>query len=83
VAEKSKEHFMEAPYLVTDTRRKGWSVKCSCGFRPPLFETKEEALAAAQEHFDAEEKLEAEPKGFFARRKAKKAQRADWEERRR
>lgn len=74
---------MEAPYLVTDTRRKGWSVKCSCGFRPPLFDTREEALAAAQGHLKAEEEVDEEPKGFLARRRAKKAQRAEWDERRR
>lgn len=74
---------MEAPYLVTDTNRKGWSVKCSCGFRPPLFATREEALAAAAAHFEAEEPVEEEPKGFFARRRARKEQRPDWMERRR
>src|SRR5205807_1854295 len=42
---KSDEHFMEAPYLVTDTNRKGYGVACSCGFRSPLFDTREEAQA--------------------------------------
>jgi hypothetical protein len=81
VADKT-EHFMEAPYLVTDTRRKGWGVACSCGFRSPLFETREEAQASATEHLEGRENKE-EPKGFFARRKAKKQQRPAWEERRR
>ncbi len=73
---------MEAPYLVTDTNRKGWGVKCSCGYRSPLFETREEAQAAATDHLEFGEVVE-EPKGFLARRRAKKQQRAAWEERRR
>jgi hypothetical protein len=81
VADKT-EHFMEAPYLVTDTNRKGWGVACSCGFRSPLFETREEAQASATEHLQAGD-AEEEPKGFLARRRAKKQQRPSWEERRR
>ena len=79
---KSDEHFMEAPYLVTDTNRKGWGVACSCGFRSPLFDTREEAQASATEHLDLPEEKD-EPKGFLAKRRAKKQQRPEWEERRR
>jgi hypothetical protein len=79
---KSDEHLMEAPYLVTDTNRKGWGVACSCGFRSPLADTREEAQAAASEHLEGP-KLTEEPKGFRARRRAKKEQRPDWMERRR
>ena len=77
------EHLMEAPYLVTDTHRKGWGVACSCGFRSPLFDTREEAQAAATEHLEFGTESPDEPKGFLARRKAKKQQRSEWEERRR
>ena len=73
---------MEAPYLVTDTNRKGWGVACSCGFRSPLSETREEAQAAATDHLETGEAAE-EPKGFLAKRRAKKQQRPDWMERRR
>jgi len=74
---------MEAPYLVTDTNRKGYGVACSCGFRSPLFDTREEAQAAATEHLEFAAEASEEPKGFLARRKAKKQQRPEWEERRR
>jgi len=74
---------MEAPYLVTDTHRKGWGVKCSCGFRSPLYESREEAQAAATDHLAFDTEPEEEPKGYFARRRAKKQQRPTWEERRR
>ena len=74
---------MEAPYLVTDTNRKGWGVKCSCGFRSPLFETREEAQASATDHLEFGEAAAEEPKGFMAKRRAKKQQRPDWMERRR
>ncbi len=74
---------MEAPYLVTDTNRKGWGVACSCGFRSPLFETREEAQASATEHLEGDALMDEKPKGFLARRKAKKQQRPAWEERRR
>ncbi len=77
------EHRMEAPYLVTDTNRKGWGVKCSCGFRSPLLETKDEAQAAATGHLDEAAAVEQEPKGFFARRRARRRQRPEWMERRR
>jgi hypothetical protein len=73
---------MEAPYLVTDTNRKGYGVACSCGFRSPLVDTREEALAAATDHLDENPEPE-EPKGFLAKRRAKKQQRPDWMERRR
>lgn len=76
------EHNMEAPYLVTDTNRKGWGVACSCGYRSPLFDTREEAQAAATHHLDDPQEQEP-PKGFMARRRAKKQQRPAWEERRR
>ena len=79
----SEEHLMEAPYLVTDTNRKGWGVACSCGFRSPLAETREEALAAATAHLELGTDAPDEPKGFMARRRAKKKQRPEWEERRR
>ena len=78
---KDVEHLMEAPYLVTDTRRKGWGVACSCGFRSPLFDTREEAQASATEHLANFEEPE-EPKGFLAKRRARKQQRPDWMERR-
>ena len=74
---------MEAPYLVTDTNRKGWGVACSCGLRSPLFDTREEAQAAASEHLEANPEPPEEPKGFLAKRRAKKQQRPDWMERRR
>ncbi|MBV8387647.1 MAG: hypothetical protein JOZ68_04300 [Acidimicrobiia bacterium] len=74
------EHNMEAPYLVTDTRRRGWGVACSCGFRSPLFDTREEAQTAATDHLEVPPP--EEPKGYFARRRAKKQQRPDWMERR-
>lgn len=74
---------MEAPYLVTDTNRKGYGVACSCGFRSPLFETREEAQAAATEHLEFGTEAADAPKGFLARRRAKKQQRPEWEERRR
>jgi hypothetical protein len=74
---------MEAPYLVTDTNRKGWGVACSCGFRSPLFDTREEAQASATQHFEVEVRADEEPKGFLARRRARKQQRPDWMERRR
>lgn len=71
---------MEAPYLVTDTNRRGWGAACSCGFRSPLFDTREEAQAAATAHL--EQPPPEEPKGFLAKRRAKKQQRPDWMERR-
>ena len=79
---KDVEHLMEAPYLVTDTNRKGWGVACSCGFRSPLFETREEAQASATQHLERDVLVIEEPEGFFARRRAKKQQRPDWMERR-
>jgi hypothetical protein len=79
----SEEHLMEAPYLVTDTNRKGYGVACSCGFRSPLFETREEAQAAATDHLEAGAEAAEAPKGFLAKRRAKKQQRPEWEERRR
>jgi hypothetical protein len=75
--------LMEAPYLVTDTNRKGWGVACSCGFRSPLFETRDEALASAKDHLATTDHAVEEPKGFFGRRRAKKQERPDWRERRR
>ena len=81
---KSDEHFMEAPYLVTDTNRKGWGVACSCGFRSPLFDARDGAQAAAKQHLgEVEVLVEDEPKGFLARRRARKQQRPEWQERRR
>jgi len=81
---KSDEHFMEAPYLVTDTNRKGWGVACSCGFRSPLFDARDDAQAAAKQHLgEVEVLVEDEPKGFLARRRARKQQRPEWQERRR
>ena len=74
---------MEAPYLVTDANRKGWGVACSCGYRSPLFTTREDALGAASEHLEAGAEPVEEPKGWLARRRAKKQQRPDWMERRR
>jgi len=45
------EHVLrEAPYLVTDARRRGWGMRCSCGWRSPLLNTSEEALADGQRH---------------------------------
>ena len=79
------EHVLrEAPYLLTDTNRRGWGLRCSCGWRSPLLETSEDALAAGRQHvIEAEQAAPAGPKGFFARRRARKQQRAPWEERRR
>jgi len=74
---------MEAPYLVTDTNRKGWGSACSCGFRTPLYDTREEAQAAASDHLEENPEPPEEPKGFLARRRARKSQRPDWMERRR
>ena len=74
---------MEAPYLLTDTKRKGWGAACSCGFRTPLFDTREQAQASASDHLALSPKPPEEPKGFLARRRAKKQQRPDWMERRR
>ena len=74
---------MEAPYLVTDTNRKGYGVACSCGYRSPLFETREEAQAAATDHLEFSAEPPEEPKGFLAKRRAKKQQRPEWHERRR
>ena len=80
---KSEEHLMEAPYLLTDTNRKGWGVRCSCGWRSPLFDAREEAMTSATDHLEIDAHLEEEPKGWLARRRAKKQQRPDWMERRR
>jgi hypothetical protein len=78
------EHLMEAPYLVTDTNRRGWGVACSCGWRSPLFEEREDALTAAKDHLEIDAQMPAEePKGFLAKRRAKKQQRSEWDERRR
>ena len=74
---------MEAPYLVTDTNRRGWGVACSCGFRTPLLANREGALIAAREHLEVDAHLDDEPKGFLAKRRAKKAQRSERDERRR
>jgi hypothetical protein len=79
----SKEHFMEAPYLVTDTNRRGWGVACSCGYRSPLYEDREDALTAARDHLEIDAAAPEERQGWRAKRKAKKQQRPDWEERRR
>ena len=73
---------MEAPYLVTDTNRRGWGVACSCGWRSPLSEAREEALAAAKDHLEIDALAEP-PKGWRAKRRAKKEKRNSWEERRR
>ena len=80
----SEEHVMEAPYLVTDTNRRGWGVACSCGWRTPLLEAREEALTAAREHLEiVAQNANEEAKGWRAKRRAKKQQRPSWEERRR
>jgi hypothetical protein len=80
---ESDEHLMEAPYLVTDTNRKGYGVACSCGYRSPLFDSREEAQAAATDHLEETTEAAEQPKGFLAKRRAKKQQRPDWMERRR
>jgi hypothetical protein len=83
VAERD-EHLMEAPYLLTDTNRKGWGVRCSCGWRSPLLDEQEDALAAATEHLELDaETASKESTGWRARRRAKRQQRPDWMERRR
>jgi len=74
---------MEAPYLVTDTNRKGWGAACSCGFRSPLYDTRDEAQAMVTEHLEANPPPPEEPKGFLARRRARRQERPDWMERRR
>jgi hypothetical protein len=75
---------MEAPYLLSDTRRRGWGVACSCGWRSPLLDEREDALAQATEHLEIDAHLAVEePKGFMARRRAKRSQRKEWDERRR
>ena len=58
-------------------------VACSCGFRSPLFDARDDAQAAAKQHLEVDVRVEDEPKGFLARRRAKKAQRPEWQERRR
>ena len=80
---QNDEHLMEAPYLVTDTNRKGYGVACSCGYRSPLFDSREEAQAAATDHLEVGAEPSEEAKGFLAKRRAKKQQRPDWMERRR
>ena len=49
----------------------------------PLFETREEAQAAATDHLEFGAEPPEEPKGFLAKRRAKKEQRPEWQERRR
>ena len=74
---------MEAPYLVTDTNRRGWGVACSCGWRSPLSADREDALTAAKDHLEIDAHLPVEePKGWRAKRRAKKEQRPEWDERR-
>jgi len=49
-----------------------------------LLDTSADALASGQQHvMQAEQRAESEPKGFFARRRARRQQRKPWEERRR
>ena len=73
---------MEAPYLVTDTNRRGWGVACSCGYRSPLFEEREDALMAAKDHLEIDA-VQTPETGWRARRRAKKQKRSEWDERRR
>ena len=81
---KPDEHVMEAPYLVTDTNRRGWGVGCSCGWRSPLLDDKEQALAQASEHLELDVPLaDGESKSWLARRRARKQRRSSWDERRR
>ena len=49
---------MEAPYLLTDTNRKGWGVRCSCGWRSPLFDAREEAMTSATDHLEIDAHLD-------------------------
>jgi hypothetical protein len=80
------EHVLkEAPYLLTDANRRGYGVRCSCGWRSPLLDTSEDALAAGSEHVTEAERTdkEAEAAGFFARFRNRRRQRPPWEERRR
>jgi hypothetical protein len=45
------EHLLkEAPYLLADAKRRGWGVRCSCGWRSQLMETSDDALAEGQRH---------------------------------
>jgi len=76
---------MEAPYLLTDTNRRGWGVRCSCGWRSPLYDERVEALASAREHLEVDAQLPpaSEPRGWLAKRRARKQQRSSWDERRR
>jgi hypothetical protein len=79
-----EQHLMEAPYLLTDTNRRGWGVACSCGWRSPLLDDRERALALATEHLEVDAPLaEGEPMSWLARRRARKQQRSSLEERRR
>jgi hypothetical protein len=75
------EHLMEAPYLLTDTNRRGWGVRCSCGWRSPLLEDREDAVVAAREHLEVS--AEEASLGWLARRRARRQKRPDWMERRR
>ena len=77
------EHVLkEAPYLLTDTERRGWGVRCTCGWRSPLLDSSEEALASGREHVESAQSV-VPAKGWLARRRARKQQRPNWDERRR
>jgi len=76
-----EEHLLkEPPYLLTDTDRRGWGMRCACGWRTPLFETEVEALAAGRAHLVSEG---ADVDGGRWWRRRRKKQLPPWEERRR
>jgi len=79
-----EEHLLrEPPYLLKDTDRGGWGMRCACGWRTPLFETEAEALASGREHLISEgASAGGGLLGWWQRRRRKK-QRPPWEERRR
>jgi hypothetical protein len=80
-----EEHLLkEPPYLVTDTNRRGWGMRCTCGWRSPLFETEPEALADGREHLVSEgASIRSARWGWWRRRQYRKTQRKPWDERRR
>jgi hypothetical protein len=78
-----QEHELkEAPYLLTDTERRGWGVACKCGWRSPLLDSPQEALDSGNEHL-YQAGYGAGKRGWLARRRARKRERPQWDERRR
>ena len=79
-----EHNLKEAPYLLADRDRRGYGVRCACGWRSPLMDTPEDALAEGRQHLTEAELSDprGEPKGFLARRRARRKS-PGWEERRR